>query len=68
MKRWLVFDVPTANAAQQPERDIDVIKDASVADALNDAVQSNRSVVLVVPAGGDQATVARITPPERQSS
>ena len=68
MKRWLVFDSPTAAAVQHPERNIEVSTDSSVPDALHEVMQSNRAVVLVVPAGGNQATVARITPPERQSS
>ena len=68
MKRWLVFDRVTANAADHPERSVELDPGASVADALAETVQSARPVVLVVPAGPDRATVARITPPARQDS
>lgn len=64
MNRWTVFDSPTAKAARQPDRDIELQAEGSVADALEQAVQQRRPVVLVVHAGGEQATVARITPPD----
>jgi hypothetical protein len=64
MNRWIVFDSPTANAAQGPRREIELHPERSVADALNQAVQQQRPVVLVLRAGGEVATIARITPPE----
>lgn len=66
MSRWVVFDHPTADAAHNIDRNVDLRNDA-VADALNEAVQAGRTIVMVVPAGGDRATVARITPPDPQS-
>ena len=66
MKRWVVFDRSTAEAADAVDREVE-LHDAAIADVLNEAVESRRTVVLVVPAGGEQATVARITPPEPQS-
>ena len=63
MNRWLVFDRPTANAAEHPDREIELRPDVSIADAINEAIHQNRPIVLVVPAGSEQATVARVTPP-----
>jgi hypothetical protein len=64
MNRWVVFDASTADAARHPEREVEVHSDRSVADALNEAVQKKRPVVLVLPAGDEQVTVARVTPPD----
>ena len=64
MNRWIVFDSPTADSARHPGREIELQNDRSVADALNDAVQNHSPVVLVLPAGGEQVTVARVTPPD----
>lgn len=64
MKRWVVFDSSTAHAAYTSEREIDLRESDSVSDALREAVQSQRPIVLVLPAGGDKVTVARITPPD----
>jgi hypothetical protein len=65
MNRWVVFDAPTADAVQHPDREIELRHDGAVSDALNQAVQAQRPVVLVLPADGEQATIARVTPPER---
>ena len=66
MNRWVVFDHSTSEAAQGSDRNVE-LRNGNVAQALNEAVQAGRTVVVVVPAGGEQATVARITPPDRQS-
>ena len=66
MNRWVVFDNPTADAAHNNDRHVELRND-TVADALNEAVHAGRTVVVVVPAGDDRATVARITPPDPQS-
>lgn len=66
MNRWIVFDRSTAEAADSADREVE-LHSTPVAEALNEAVQSRRTVVIVVPAGGEQATVARITPPDPQS-
>ena len=65
MTRWIVFDYPTANAAQHPDRQIELHPEASVAEALHHTIQQRRPAVLVLNAGGEQATVARVTPPEK---
>lgn len=62
MKRWVVFDSSTAKAAQQPDRSVELHEHVSVSDAIGGTVQAQRSVVVVLPAGGDHVTVARITP------
>ena len=65
MTHWTVFDPPSAYAAGQFDHDVSIQEGATVASAIQDAVQQQRTVVLVLPAGGEQATVARITPPQR---
>ncbi len=64
MNRWVVFDSFTADAAQHPDRNVELHHDASLTDALTQAVQEQRPVVLVLPADGEEATVARVTPPD----
>ncbi len=64
MTRWLVFDPATAASVEQSGCSPDV-QSTNVASALDAAVQQQRTVVLVVPAGPDRTTVARITPPQR---
>ena len=67
MKRWIVFDSPTAEAARHQGGDTEVRADHPVAEVLLEAVHSGHPVVLVVPAGPERATVARITPPQRST-
>ncbi len=64
MNQWVVFDRSTADAAQDPDREIELRSNGSVAEALNQAVQAQHPVVIVLPAGGEEVTVARVTPPE----
>jgi hypothetical protein len=63
MTRFLVFDDRTADAVRKTGGDAHPAPAADVASTISDAVQQQRTVVLVVPAGPDRATVARITPP-----
>ena len=67
MTRWIVFDEQSRAATQHDGREVELHPDASVAHALNDAVENGRPVIVVLPAGDDQATVARVTPPDTSS-
>jgi hypothetical protein len=68
MSRWTVFDRATAAAAQAPGRNIEPENNGGVIDALHAALQQQRAVVLVLPAGDERATVARVTPPLRPAT
>ena len=65
MTHWTVFDPSSGYAAGQFDHDVSIQEGTTVASAIQNAVQQERTVVLVLPAGGEQATVARITPPQR---
>lgn len=65
MTRWLVFDRATAAATHAAGGQTDLQPESNVSSAIADAVDQQRTVVLVVPAGPESATVARITPPVR---
>jgi hypothetical protein len=63
MSRFLVFDDATAAAVHKVGGDTQAVVDADVPAVIADAVHQQQTVVLVVPAGPNSATVARITPP-----
>jgi hypothetical protein len=62
MNQWTVFDRCTADAARGYSADVNE-NSQGVTEALDKAATEGRTVVLVVPAGPNRATVARITPP-----
>lgn len=64
MKPWLVFDRASADAAREHADAVEPSSE-SVSDTVKKAAVEGRTTVIVVPAGGDRTTVARITPPER---
>ena len=64
MKRCVVFDSTTATAVRDAGADADFQPNATIASAIAGAAQRQRTVVLVLPAGDERVTVARITPPE----
>lgn len=66
MKRFLVFDRQTADAARIHSENVEETPATSVAEALQDAARAGRTTILVVPAGNERATVARITPPQKR--
>lgn len=65
MSRFLAFDDVTAEAIREKGAQVEAATNADMANAISDAVQQQRTVVVVVPAGPERATVARITPPQR---
>lgn len=63
MSRFIVFDDSTAAAVHNGGGVSEAVADADVPTVVADAIHQQRTVVLVVPAGSERATVARITPP-----
>ena len=66
MTQWIVFEKPAADATRHSGQ-VEERTEGSVAETIQEAARDGRSVVLVVPAGEDRATVARIMPVVRGS-
>ena len=66
MTHWIVFEKAAAEATRHSGQ-VEERTAGDVAAAIEEAAHHERPIVLVLPAGVDRATVARITPVVRGS-